>query len=1733
MVNVIHKCVSVILLLSLCFVLPDNKIYAGSENVIATKSAMCFIENKGQIKNQHQQLRNDIHYKLPAGPLTVFIGSGSIHYQWNKKLNTLNEQQEQPQVNRIAAYRLDVTLIGANTNVVPEAQDATGEVERYYTQGLDDVTVSSYRKIIYRNIYDNIDWVLYSYDGKLKYDFVIHPGGDPGDIQLQYDGATDLKMVNGAIVVTTPYGQVTEQAPYTYYAYTKMELASEYKLQGNTITFSVAEHNGPIVIDPSLEWASYMGGNGNDLAYDVTVDTFGYVYMVGSTTSSTNIATSGASIDTFSGDIDGYAVKFTPAGVRVWTTYYGGYGRDILNAIKINGEGDVFFSGVTDTSSTLASSGAHQTARGGGNSDAFLVKLNSSGQRQWATYYGGAGEERTNEQFQTYLTCDVYNNVYMVGRTTSDTGIATTSGVAQTSRSALYDGYLVKFNKNGVRQWGTYYGGTYDDFLTNVTTDSNGIVYVLGEYKSDSLGTSGTYAQYWKNFDPTTTNNNRYFELLIAKFNPVNGQRIWATYYGGTLHENAGGIVVGDTNYVYISGASQSSTDIATTNAQQTSIAGAYDAVLARFDSTGQRIWGTYFGGGDTDYGGILTFDEYGDLNMAGRTASTSGIATSGAHRSTKSDPSNATFDATLSIFTIMGTKVWSTYYGGSYNDYGVGVATAPGGVVYMCGYTESDTGVAFSGSQNTHGGGGNDGFLTKFTPDTSAFIIQPFTQTVHCIEDSFTLSYGVTNTFVTGNTFTVQLSNSAGSFASPVNIGTKTATTGGTIPVGLPGNMTGTGFRIRIVATMPIDTSYDNGNNILIKPKPTKPVASNNGPVCSNAQLNLSTTASTAGSNYIWTGPVSFLEYGQNVSRVNMSSAMSGSYIITADLNGCTRADTTNVTIRQAAPKPVASNNGPLCSGDNLQLIGGNISGGANVSWTGPGSYNSTQQNPVIVNSTTGDAGDYIVTVTQNNCDSKDTTTVVIGQTPAPVTGNSNSPVCADDTLWLFANTSTPNVSYNWQGPGGYNSNTSQNSHPRTNLQTSYSGDYIVTADLQGCYTKDTISVTIIPAPVKPVAVSNSPLCSGADLQLSGTNTPGGPTYEWSKIGGGYSATGVNQTITNVQVTYSGDYILEAKLSNGCAQSDTVTVSITQSSVINAMASTNLGTIVCPTSDVRFQAGPGSLAGAQYLWSGPGNWSANADTIFRNNVQYADSGYYVLRIVTSTCGFGSDSLFLRVVDTISPPVITTNSPVCEGDTLKLKSTHPGQAPSRTWFFPNSAKTDTGVTLTIDKAQLSHAGAWILKVEAGGCSASDTEMVVIKPQPVKPVATSNSPVCSGETLSFTTNSSTPGVTYAWEGPGGYSSTTQNPSIPNVKWDVHTGPYLSRSVLNGCSSIADTVDVIVHKNPDPEIMIDNPTICEGQTIRLTVADTSTETYKWESSNGGFGSTGPGVTINNSKMSDGANYIVTATSTVTGCIGKDTQSVVVVPLPGEMEVSYNSPLCEGKKLELYVTDTSTDGVIYAWTGPQSFTYLGKTAQKDPVALTDGGRYSVTVSRFGCTRTGSVDVTVKPTPPLPDITSNSPINSGEDLLLEVLNPSTGASFKWKGPNGFGSIVQNPVLYKAIPAASGTYTLTTTIDGCSSASTTIVVVNSKETAEETIVLFPNPNTGTFTVRAKLNQDQIMPYEIVSILGTVIHTEIAQSENKEMVRKIELDGVLASGVYFFRIMMSGNSVEIPFTIVR
>lgn len=380
-------------------------------------------------------------------------------------------------------------------------------------------------------------------------------------------------------------------------------------------------------------WGTYYGGLGLDYGKSCCTDANGYVYLAGTTGSGNAIATVGSHQQIASGvGSDAFLAKFDGNGVRQWATYYGDNNIEEGTYCTTDAIGNVYMTGFSTSmgsSTFIATTGCHQPTNGGAT-DAFLVKFNSNGVRQWGTFYGGNDQEVGRS-----LSVDGNGNVFIAGqaRTSTGTAIATPGSHQSIFGGGIFEAFLAKFNSNGVRQWGTYYGGTGQETAWSCCADAIGNVYLAG-YTSTTGGTViATVGSHQSNNGGGGIPN----DAFLAKFNG-SGVRQWATYYGGTGSENANSCVLDAIGNVYLAGetSTPSGTAIATANSHQTTLSSniTSDAFLAKFNSSGIRQSGTYYGGLGTEYGRCCSIDAAGNLYLAGETSSNgTSIATPGSHQ--------------------------------------------------------------------------------------------------------------------------------------------------------------------------------------------------------------------------------------------------------------------------------------------------------------------------------------------------------------------------------------------------------------------------------------------------------------------------------------------------------------------------------------------------------------------------------------------------------------------------------------------------------------------------------------------------------------------------------------------------------------------------------------------------------------------------------------------------------------------------------------------------------------------------------------------------------------------------------------------------------------------------------------------------------------------------------------------------------------------------------------------
>ncbi|MES2478595.1 MAG: SBBP repeat-containing protein [Bacteroidota bacterium] len=689
-------------LLVLCISM--SGINATASANLNSQNKLCFIENKGQITDQNWQPRSDIDFKLSSNKgLSIFIGHNKILYQFSKEALTNNPMDKQSNT-AIDWSRMEVELIGANPDAIIIKEQPSPYYEQYNTLGFRNLKASAFSKIVYKDIYPKIDWVLYVEGDYLKHEFHVHPGGQYSDIKLKYNGTESLQLdPNGNLIASCSLGQIIESAPVSFHQNGQL-VASKFLLDHQQLRYDVVEFKGELIIDPSLSWSTYYGGTNFDHVSAV-VSNSNSIFCSGSSLSNSNIATIGAyKFSNPGGGADAFVVKMNSDGVRQWATYFGGFGGENGTSIALDNNGAVYLSGNTNSTSGISTAGAHQTvsASSGLEGEAYLAKFSNEGSLIWATYYGG--EENEGDAF---VATDISGNIFLSGNTKSSTGIAT-AGAHQTSLASpdFNDAFLAKFNSSGVRQWGTYYGGLSIERSYKVTTDKMGNVYITGQTNSPSaIATMGTHqSAYAGSVGSTSTDG------YVAKFN-TGGLRQWCTYYGGSGSDIAYAAAIDDSLNVYLVGSTFSTDKIASTAAYQTSWGGGvFDAFIAKLDKNGMRIWGTYYGFIGEDVAYDVAVRGIKDVFISGYSSSNFNIASDSAFQKTL----GGGYDAMLLHFNDSGKRVWSSYYGGAKSEYGRGIHVN-GAALYMCGLSGSVSGIATSTAHQGSLSGADDGFILKF----------------------------------------------------------------------------------------------------------------------------------------------------------------------------------------------------------------------------------------------------------------------------------------------------------------------------------------------------------------------------------------------------------------------------------------------------------------------------------------------------------------------------------------------------------------------------------------------------------------------------------------------------------------------------------------------------------------------------------------------------------------------------------------------------------------------------------------------------------------------------------------------------------------------------------------------------------------------------------------------------------------------------------------------------------
>jgi hypothetical protein len=493
-----------------------------------------------------------------------------------------------------------------------------------------------------------------------------------------------------------------------------------------------------------------------------------------------------------------------------------------------------------------------------------------------------------------------------------------------------------------------------------------------------------------------------------------------------------------------------------------------------------------------------------------------------------------------------------------------------------------------------------------------------------------------------------------------------------------------------------------------------------------------------------------------------------------------------------------------------------------------------------------------------------------------------------------------------------------------------------------------------------------------------------------------------------------------------------------------------------------------------------------------------------------------------------NPPLIQAynTGPGCEGDTMKVGVNEFSHATWETWNGPGLLPNFYTKVATLFDVKLSDSGKYYVSVQDYGCKSLDSTYLTIHPNPVHAIGTTNSPVCEGDSLKLFGNIDSIGAINIWFNPNNTKIVGKDLVLPKALL-ADSGRYVLATTLNGCTA-KDSTYVIIKPTPKPNASVNNP-LCLGDKLMLTTnCNLKNAALSW---------VGPRNFICNSadtiidNVTFSYNGIYTITAAKNGCSATDTLAVQVNPYPVVPKATHNNPVCVDGEL-LLSANSITQAAKYNWTGPNGFNINGYNATISSLSTNYSGSYILTADINGCIKADTLNINVSLQPPLPDITSNSPLHVGSTLHLNLNNAISGIAYKWTGPDGFSTTEANPVINNTVFNNSGRYLIEANLNGCYTTNYIDVVV-SDVVDTGIVVLYPNANDGNFTVKLLLHEDQQLGISITDVAGHQLYSERSETQNNVFEKQFNLKGRLASGIYTFRIIFEGTTKSIPFVVGR
>jgi uncharacterized protein (TIGR03437 family) len=626
----------------------------------------------------------------------------------------------------------------------PEGDDLQVSVSHYYL-GRDSAKwrtgVANYGQVRYRGVYPGIDLIFHGSQRSFEYDFEVAPGADPRQIRLRFDGVKKLHL-NTAGDLLTGDGGLTQHRPRIFQA--GREIAGSYRIhRSRTVSFDIAPYDRTLAltIDPVITYVSYLGGNGADAAYGITIDLSGNVYLTGYTLAADFPGGAAFGRRPFQRQF-GFVSKFAPVvGGKtqlLFTLFLGDQGSNLptqASAVATDSAGNLIVAGGTWVSG-FPTLNAFQPQLGGGLEcvdpdgnaasceDGFLAKFSPNGATLiFSTFYGAKYNNYFND-----VAVDSAGGIYAVGGQEYGelTDLKGTPNSFQPAAAGGVDMVLTRWSPTGQLSYASFLGGKASEIANSVAVEKPGVVWVGGDTSSADMpfpavnnGLQTKYTAYAKSAYLARLDMNQSGSAALT----------YASYFNGTINNTSlSKLFLDPTGQVGFCGATVSDIPVTATRMQvfggvpasrvgsAAFVAG--DGYVARINpsvaGTAGLTYSTYVGGSDSDAATSCGLDPKGNLVVSGWTYSVDQFLVIGSPIPYKL--SYGTGGASIFLIridpTTLGGRVDSFLFGGTGDDVPLAMAISSQGFAYLTGQTHSTQfPVTQYAVQGTYGGD-NGAFL-------------------------------------------------------------------------------------------------------------------------------------------------------------------------------------------------------------------------------------------------------------------------------------------------------------------------------------------------------------------------------------------------------------------------------------------------------------------------------------------------------------------------------------------------------------------------------------------------------------------------------------------------------------------------------------------------------------------------------------------------------------------------------------------------------------------------------------------------------------------------------------------------------------------------------------------------------------------------------------------------------------------------------------------------------------